>query len=77
MSQCDRGSVSDVLVPEIWNENEDLWRDLVDQREPVSPVPDEAEDLKSVLLENANLEEEMCKRLLVCLFHSFAQPQPW
>ena len=67
MSQCDRCSVSDVLVPEIRNESEDLERDLVDRCEPVPPIPDEAEDFKSVLLENVDLEDGTCKPLLICL----------
>ena len=57
MSQCDCGSVSDVLVPEIRNDSEDLGRDLVDWREPVPPVSDETENFGSVPLKNVNLKE--------------------
>ena len=67
MSQCDRCSVSDVLVPEVRDESEDIGRDLVDWCKPISLVPDEAEDFKRVLLESVDLEDVTCKLLLICL----------
>ena len=57
MSQCDRGPVPDVLVPEVRDEDEDLWRDAVDWGEPVIPGPDQAEDLEGILLESLDLRE--------------------
>ena len=37
VSQHDRGLVSDVRAPEIWNESEDFGRDAVDWREAFHP----------------------------------------
>ena len=68
VSQCGHGSVSDVLVPEIRNESEDLGWDLVDWREHVSPAPDEAEDFRSVLLKSVDPRGGTHKRPLACLF---------
>ena len=62
MSQSDGCSISDILGPEIWNEREDLGRDLVDWCEMVLPESDQAEDLGRVLLETTDLKEGMCER---------------
>ena len=52
-----RGSVLDVLVQEVRDENEDLRRNAVDWGKPITPGLDQAEDLDSVLLESLNLRE--------------------
>ena len=57
MSEGDRGSSSDVFVPEVQNESKDLWRESVDRGEPISPVLGEAEDFESSLFENMDLKE--------------------
>ena len=48
-------------IPEIWNESEDLARDLVDWGMSVPPRPDQTKDLESILLENVGLKEEKCE----------------
>ena len=76
MSQCDGCLFSNILIPEVWNEDEDLGRDLIDWCEPVPPGSDQAEDLGSVLLESANLKEGTREPLPVCLFRLFGLPRP-
>ena len=44
------------MIQKIRDEGEDLGRDLVDRRESVSQVPNEAENFESVSFENVDLE---------------------
>ena len=57
MSQGDSCLVSDILVPEVGNESENLGRDLVDWCERVPPESDQGEDFGSVLLKSVDLQE--------------------
>ena len=57
MSEGDRGSSSDVFVPEVRNESKDLWRESVDRGKPISPALDEMVDFESTLFENVDLKE--------------------
>lgn len=75
MSQRDGCLCSDILVPKVRNENEDLWRDSVDWCEQVPPESDQAEDFGSVLLESANLKKGTREALPVCLFGLSGPPQ--
>jgi len=45
-----------VLIPKVRDESEDFEREPVDWRNPISPGPNQVEDLESVLLENIKLE---------------------
>ena len=56
MSQRNKVLVSFVRIPKVRDEGEDFGRDLVDWCEHVLPNANQAEDLKSVLLENTDLE---------------------
>lgn len=43
-------------MQKVWNESEDLGRDLVDGCDSVPPRPDQQEDIEGVLLESVKLE---------------------
>lgn len=66
MSQRDYVLISVVHIPEIWNESEDVRRDLVDWGMSVPPRPDQVEDLESLLLKHVDLEG-VCERPLAVL----------
>ena len=55
-----------MLVPEVWDENEDLGRDPVDWGEPVPPELDRTEDLQSVLPDSKNLKHDIHQHPLTC-----------
>ena len=63
MGECDQVSISVVivLIPKVRNESEDFGRDPVDWCHPVSPEPNQVEDLKSFLLENVELKCDTCQ----------------
>ena len=42
-------------IPKVGKESEDFWRDSIDWCDPVSPGPNQVEDLEGVSLENIEL----------------------
>ena len=57
VSQRDRALRSAIPLPaEVRNESENLGRDAVDRGKGVPPGTDQAEDVESVLLKNADLK---------------------
>jgi hypothetical protein len=68
VSQRDYVLISGVvgIRKKVRNEGEDFGRDLVDRCNPVSPRPNQAEDLESLLFENIELEYNARQSRLSC-----------
>ena len=56
MSQCYNASIPVTRIQKVWNEGEDVARDLADWCEHVFPNANQAEDFERVSLESVDLE---------------------
>ena len=56
MSQCYNASIPVTRIQKVWNEGEDVGRDLADWCEHVFPNANQAEDFERVSLESVDLE---------------------
>ena len=64
MGECDYVLVYVVVVfvPKVWDESEDVGRDLVDWCHRIPPEPNQVEDLKNALFQNIELNATRISR---------------